>query len=189
MFVEWRAAVLGAAVDADRFLRRGKELDRDYLQDHRDRAEASGLVDAAAPILGLDGIEKGWAGLSGGWIGSSTRREFSRRNIRAAPGFSCNGDEEDHIPRDEEDHIPPPELTVAFVRFTVDGQPAGDTHFLTPKETHDLEIEVRVSRWPDSARALCLAPVTIEARSTHDFPTFRFSRPSGDPPYQLRMEP
>jgi hypothetical protein len=28
--------------------------------------------------------------------------------------------------------------------------------------------------------------VTIEAQSTHDFPTFRFPRPTGDPPYSLR---
>ncbi len=75
---------------------------------------------------------------------------------------------------------------MAFIRFNIDGQPADDTHFLTPKETHDLEIEVRISRWPDEAQYLCLAPVTIEARSTHDFPTFHFPRPADDPPYQLR---
>jgi hypothetical protein len=75
---------------------------------------------------------------------------------------------------------------VAFIRFNVDGQPAGETHFLTPKEVHDLEIEVRISRWPDQAEALRLAPVTIESSSTYDFPTFRFSRPSGDPPHHLK---
>jgi hypothetical protein len=74
---------------------------------------------------------------------------------------------------------------VAFIRFNIDGQPADETHFLTPKEAHDLEIEVRISRWPHQAQALCLAPLTIEARSTHDFPTFRFPRPAGDPPYHL----
>jgi hypothetical protein len=80
----------------------------------------------------------------------------------------------------------PVDLTVAFIRFNVDGQPAAETHFLTPREAHDLEIEVRISRWPDRAEALSLAPVTIEARQTYDFPTFRFPRPAGNPPYCLK---
>jgi hypothetical protein len=177
MVVDWRAAVLGAEIDADRFLRSGQELHRAWLDEYAKRDEAAGLAEAAAPIADLDEIGK--VGPLCSTVGSvplpiGIYAVESRRRIQ----FPTE--------RDEEDRAPPPELTVAFIRFDIDGQPAGDTHFLTPKETHDLEIEVRISRWPDKAQSLCLAPVTIEARSTHDFPIFRFSRPAGDPPYCLR---
>jgi hypothetical protein len=58
MLVEWRAAILGAAVDADRFLRSGRELHRAWLEEYAEREEAAGLAGAAAPISNLDGIEK-----------------------------------------------------------------------------------------------------------------------------------
>ena len=177
MLVDWRAAVLGAKIDADRFLRSGRELHRAWLDEYAERDEAAGLAAATVPISDLDGIEN---------VGPLCKAVGS---VPLPIGIYAV-ESRHRIPfpaeRDEEDRAPPAELTVAFIRFDIDGQPAGDTHFLSPKEAHDLEIEVRISRWPDKAHSLCLAPVTIEARLTHDFPTFRFSRPAGDPPYRLR---
>jgi hypothetical protein len=177
MLVEWRAAVLGAAVDADRFLRSGRELHRAWLEEYAEREEVAGLARAATPIFDLDGIEK---------VGPLCQAVGS---VPLPIGIYA-AESRHRIPlpteRDEADRALPAELTVAFICFNIDGQPADKTHFLTPKEAHDLEIEVRISRWPDQAQTLCLAPVTIEARSSHDFPTFRFPRPVGDPPYHLR---
>jgi hypothetical protein len=177
MLLDWRAAVLRAEIDADRFLRSGRELHRAWLEEFAEREEAAGLAIAAVPIPDLDKIEKvsplcqavGSVPLPIGIYAAESRRRIP-------------------VPteRDEEDRPPPAELTVAFIRFNIDGQPAGETHFLTPKEAHDLEIEVRISRWPAQAQTLCLAPMTIEARSTHDFPTFHFQRPAGEPPYYLK---
>jgi len=176
MLVEWRAAVLQAAVDADRFLRSGRELHRAWLKEYAERDEAASLAGAAAPISDLDGIEK---------VGPLCQAVAS---VPLPIGIYAAESRQSPMPTepDEADRAAPAELTVAFIRFNIDGQPANETHFLTPKEVHDLEIEVRISRWPDQAQSLCLAPVTIERSSTHDFPTFRFQRPSGDPPYQLR---
>jgi hypothetical protein len=177
MLVDWREAVLGAAIDADRFLRSGRELNQAWLSEFAPRDETAGLTAAAAPISEVDGIDK--VGPLCKAVGSVP---LPIGLYAVEPRFWIPHSSE----RDEEDRVPPPELIVAFIRFDIDGQSAGDTHFLTPKETHDLEIEVRISRWPDQAQSLSLAPVTIEARSTHDFPTFRFPRPTGDPPYRLR---
>jgi hypothetical protein len=82
---------------------------------------------------------------------------------------------------------PPPELNVAFLSFTVDGKPADQIHFLTPHEMHDLEIEVRVSRWPEGMAELRLSPVSIEVAGTYEFPGFRLARPGGDPPFVMRQ--
>ena len=177
MLVDWRTAVLGATIDADRFLRSARELHHAWVEEYSDREEVIGLVGAAARIFDLAGIENvgslckavGSVPLPIGIYAAESRR------LIAIPSEG-----------NEADQPPPTELAVAFIRFTIDGQPADDTHFLTPKEVHDLEIEVRISRWPVQAQALHLTPVTIEAPSTHDFPTFRFPRPAGDAPHHVR---
>jgi hypothetical protein len=58
MLVDWRAAVLEAAVDADRFLRSGRELHRAWVEEYGEREEAAGLAGAAQAIFDLDGIAK-----------------------------------------------------------------------------------------------------------------------------------
>jgi hypothetical protein len=48
----------------------------------------------------------------------------------------------------------PADLAVAFVEFKINGTVAERIHYLRPRETHDLDIAVRVSRWPDGATSL-----------------------------------
>ena len=178
MLVDWRAAVRGAAIDADRFLRSARELHRAWLKEYGQREEAAQLANAGAPISNLANIEE---------VGSLCKAVGSVPlpvGVYAAESRPPTRSPGEESGRDRAS--PSVDLTVAFVQFNVDGQPAAETHFLTPQEAHDLEIEVRISRWPDRAEALSLAPVTIEARQTYDFPTFRFLRPSGDPPYCLK---
>ena len=79
------------------------------------------------------------------------------------------------------------ELAIAFLRFTIDGIPANETHFLTPCESHDLEIEVRVSRWPENADELTLSPITVEPKSNYSFPVFQVTRPVGGAPLLLQQ--
>lgn len=78
-------------------------------------------------------------------------------------------------------------LTVAFLKFQIDLIDAQHTHRLTPGEVHDLELEVRVTRWPEEHSELQLTTISLEPASTYEFPSFRFSRPLGDPPYVLRQ--
>jgi hypothetical protein len=63
--------------------------------------------------------------------------------------------------------------------------PAAEVHQVTPSEVHDLEIEIRVSRWAEDKHELRLTPVSVEPRSTYDFPTFSFQRPAGDAPFTM----
>lgn len=79
------------------------------------------------------------------------------------------------------------DLTVAFLKFQFDGQPAAEIHQLAAQEVHDLEIEVRVSRWPQDKRELRLTPISVEPKSTYDFPSFRFVKPAGEAPYTMRQ--
>ena len=181
VLVDWRAAVLGAAVEADRFLRSARERHHQWCEEFSPRDEVVGLANAARAIetlseLGDVGALCRAVALTPLPIGIFAEEPHQRRRVRIP---DKNTDEE------KEESAALRRLVVAFLRFTVDGTPASQTEFLTPREAHDLEIEVRVSRWPDEAEALRLAPVTIEAHSTYEFPEFYFRRPAGDPPYLL----
>ena len=175
LLVQWRSAVLTGETDGDRFLRAAKERQRIWKGEGIKSEGAAGAQEAAnglpdvTEIAGLNALLTAFASVPlpiGIYV--SERRRIARE------------------PSDEKAEPPPPELAVAFLRFSIDGQPAAETHFLSPGETHDLEIEVRVSRWPDRAEALELRPMTIEASTTFDFPRFSFNRPSGSPPFVLR---
>jgi hypothetical protein len=90
----------------------------------------------------------------------------------------------------EEEREPPEsaELAVAFIRFRADGASADEVQFLTPNVLHDLDVDIRVSRWPEGASVLRLYPVSIEPRSSYELSTFEFQRPPGDPPYHLSQK-
>jgi hypothetical protein len=80
----------------------------------------------------------------------------------------------------------PLDLTVAFVTFAIDGLPLADIHYVKPGTTHDMDIEVRVSRWPEGSTHLRLEPVTVEPAGTYDLPTFEIKAPMGKAgPYKL----
>ena len=76
-------------------------------------------------------------------------------------------------------------LTVAFLKFTIDGRPVEEVHYVSPRETHDLDVEVRVSRWPAAATALVLEPISIEPAGTYQLPIFSIPAPMGNGPFRL----
>ena len=172
--VEWRAAVLDALPDADRFVRSAKERYLLWLKEYGDKESAKGIVSASRKVedlISLDDVES------------------LCRSIASTPlAIGVFAEDRTYIPRadtEAETKQRPTELSVAFLKFQIDAKPAGDLHHLTPNEVHDLEIEVRVSRWPDVGKQLKLSAVTIEPSSSYDFPEFTFDRPAGQAPYIL----
>ncbi|WP_235442985.1 hypothetical protein [Caballeronia mineralivorans] len=172
--VEWRGAVLDAAPDADRFARSARERYRQWNKEYGDKEPTKALASASRNIAGLQSLE-------------DVERLCSM--IAAVPlpvGVFAEPKGIVRITRSEsETKSAPTELSVAFLKFNIDGIAVSELHHLTPNEVHDLEIEVRVSRWPDDAEQLRLSPVTIEPRATYSFPDFVFNRPTGQPPFVL----
>lgn len=76
-----------------------------------------------------------------------------------------------------------PELAVAFLEFRINGEEAGAIHRLAANQLHDLELTLRVSRWPDDAERLVLKPVSVEPEDLWELPEFTFKRPDGAAPY------
>ena len=77
---------------------------------------------------------------------------------------------------------------MAFVEFIIDGEPTETVHSLQPNQLHDLDIKIRVSRWPEECTSLRIKPISIEPRSTWELPSFEFPVPEGEPPYILKQQ-
>lgn len=178
MLVHWRRAVLDAEPDADRYLRSARERHRLWLDDY---GHSDAAADLRAAAEGLATLE------------STDQVADIARALTAVPlpiGIFAQPVKPDRAvkadlaaPKEE----PLADLTVAFLKFQFDGQPAAEVHQLAAREVHDLEIEVRVSRWPQDKRELWLTPISVEPKSTYDFPSFLFEKPDGEPPYTMRQ--
>ena len=173
LLLEWRTAVLGAAADAHRFLTAAKERAAVWSHSHLNTS-IEGLRDIADVIAGIQLISEVAAvadRLAGvplpvGLYSSPRRKDRAATDIGDAPKS-------------------PSPLIVAFLKFTVDGRPVEEVHYVSPRETHDMDIEVRVSRWPSSATELVLEPISIEPSGTYQLPTFSIPAPMGTGPFRL----
>jgi hypothetical protein len=180
MLVEWRNAALTAAVDAQRFLVSAKERHKLWRAEYEKMPAVSGLISASMPIESVDSIDQV------GGVCTGIARVPLPIGVFAdeIPSYLRTREAEER----ETEPRKPPELAVAFIRFSADGEPANEVHFLAPNVMHDLDVEIRVSRWPDGARVLRLYPVSVEPTSCYEFSTFEFQRPPGNPPYHLRQK-
>jgi hypothetical protein len=176
MLVEWRAAIFAAESDSDRFLKSALARHRQWETEYGTSTAAAQLKNAAAEIAHVNDIDH-VARVCQVLARTPLPIVFTVDESMRIPGG----------PKDAQDEtVEPPELAVAFLSFLIDQKPAKEIDFLTPGEVHDLELRVRVSRWPEAAKSLELRPVTIERPATYDFPVFEFSRPPGDPPFHLQ---
>jgi hypothetical protein len=174
LLVEWEQASVTAAIDADRFLRAARLRLKQLWTDGGSDALTVQLLKVLSV---LDGD-----------IEFSAIRTL-RDELASIPiPVAVYADPVPQLPdwareREQTQKEKLPDLTVAFVEFKIDGTLAERVQALRPRENHDLDIAVRVSRWPEGATSLVLSPVSIEPASTYDLPTFRFGRPAGEAPY------
>lgn len=178
MLVEWRGAIFGATQDANRFLRSAKAQYKLWLDEYNTAEIQHGLLEGSAAIESVAELDQ---------VGNVCHAIAS---IPLPIPFFAAAVHPSRIPRGDQkqEKDPPVELQVAFLQFEINGEPAKQVHFLTPQMVHDLEIEVRVTRWPDNATTLDLRPVSVEKPDTYDFPNFQFVRPSGDGPFVMRQQ-
>lgn len=178
MLVEWRSAIFEAAQDADRFLRSANAQYKLWLDEYSTAEIQQGLLEGGAVIESVAEWEQ-VGNVCSVFASIPLPIPFFAAEVR--PSWLPRGDQ-------QEEKEPPVELKVAFLQFKINGEPAKQVHFLMPQMAHDLEIEVRVSRWPDNATTLDLRPVTVEKPDTYDFPNFQFVRPAEDGPFVMRQQ-
>lgn len=175
---QWHDAVLTALPDADRFLRSAKARHQLWVKEYEGQVAAASLVQASGTLADVSSLDDAAKLLNA---------------IGAVPlplGMLAQDLSFARVHRPHLDDCPKTEplaLTVAFLKFQIDMIDVQRIHQLKPGEVHDLELEVRVSRWPTEHSELQLTPVSVEPASTYEFPSFSFSRPDGEPPYILHQ--
>ncbi len=176
LLFEWQDASLSAAVEADRFLKAARLRLKQLREQPDQETFVEQLIDALSVIEGDFDFST---------IGLLRRRIASiplpvavyNDPIPQIPDWA----RERELEKSEKEKTP--DLTVAFVEFKIDGVIAERIQSLRPRENHDLDIAVRLSRWSETATSLVLSPFSLDPPSTYDFPTFRFTRPPSEPPY------
>ncbi len=177
LLLDWRSAVLSAGMDAQRFLTAAQERAAVWVEEYQSETSLQRLSTIANEIANIKAISQ--VATTAAHLAavplpiglySSPRRETGR--AESAPGDGEN----------------PAELTVAFLKFTIDGKPVAETHYVSPQEMHDMDIEVRVSRWPAGATALALEPISIEPSGTYKLPTFSIPAPMREGPFRLTKQ-
>lgn len=176
LLADWSEAVHNAAVDADRFLRASRLQYRSFAADDNHSAYGLALVAALAPIN--DDLDVSSVPTLRGAVAQREmpiaifgikKRNFGPLTVNEQPAKS-------------------EDIAVAFLEFMIDGKPADTVHNLITGQVHDLDLTVRVSRWPEYAERLVISPVSIEPLSTWDFPLFEFLKPNCPPPYVFQRQ-
>ena len=170
--VEWRMAILSAGIDADRFVRSAKARYEIWLAEYAETPSVGALSLASKSVAEINSIKEVSSVLTA--IASVPMpMGLLGRRLGRIPAST----------EEREERAVPVELAVAFLRFLINGQPANALHHLEPRRVYDLQLEVRMSRWPKNATHIQLEPVSAELKSTYEISTFTLSRPSGDPPF------
>lgn len=178
ILAEWKHAIRNAKKDAQRFLNAAKlkaseaEKSLTFATDERFKAFLE-QVKGIKSVDDLDTIQNNLKQWSVPFLlfANLPTIGFGENFIPAANG---NSEESENF-----------EITVAFLKFEIDGKPAMHWNYLKPGISYDLTIEVRVSHWPKGASVLSLTPVTVGIRERDWLPSFRFEKPEGDGPYFL----
>jgi hypothetical protein len=167
---DWRAGAYSAEADADRHLRAAKlRLSEMRLATRGSfRAQLSSRLDPVMNGLELHDV---------GAVIASIARVPMPLGVFAEPVI------QDRFARSVEPKVREEGLAVAFLEFKIDGHPADTIHSLRANQVHDLDLTIRVSRWPNGAKALRISPLSIEPASVWDLPSFDLQAPTGEPPH------
>jgi hypothetical protein len=137
LLTDWRLAVLNAGNDAQRFQTAAKERARGWLERHQADGSLASLHEFATGIAGLQSVNE------------VAKAAAQLASLPLPVGiFSIPKPPNRDVESTEEAQCKPEQLAVAFLKFTIDGIPLSEIHYVSPGEMHDLDIEVRVSRWP-----------------------------------------
>lgn len=180
LLFEWEDASISAAVEADRFLKAA----RLRLRQLREEPDPDSFVERLIGALSVIDDDFSFSTVR------PLRQELASIPLPVAiytdpipqvPDWA----RERELERSAKEKVP--DLTVAFVEFKINGVIAERIQSLRPRESHDLDIAVRVSRWPETATSLVLSPISLDPPSTYNLPTFRFTRPQSESPYLFQQ--
>ena len=170
LLAQWKHAIRTAEPDAQRFLAAAKMKASEQGQNAKfvEIEPLGSFLASVASIQDTNDLTSVQAALRG-WA----------LPLLMFANISVSGSEKQYPSTEREKS----QLTVAFLKFDIDGQPARQWNYLKPATAYDLTVEVRVSNWPEGAEILSLVPITIDSRERDWLPQFKFGRPDGSGPF------
>jgi len=171
--IRWREATRTASEDGDPYRRAAIEAAKDVAKTES-RFNVAGLTEHIRSIQDIDEIPA----LFRQALAIALPVPFSKTvHYPSMPPI-------DEYPRSKV--VERPKVMIAFARFELENKPVSEAQVVAPNRLHDLDLEVTVSDWPATAERLVIDVLSKEPQATYTFPTFKFPRPQGDAPFQLR---
>jgi hypothetical protein len=168
----WSIAVRNCEADADRYLRGAKVLAQDAVaaagpEIDEPFSTCFVLIDQITKLNDVGAVLKAVAS-----IPLPISHPVERRRGRVQPPTSTERK--------------PQRTVVAFASFCVNSARFQKDHLLHLDIVYDLEVEVRLSEWPENEQELRLEPLSVEPSDSYELPTFSFTRISGKGPFSLK---
>lgn len=156
----WKTAVREAEVDSDRYLRAAKQRAGEVLEWADSGIGFDGVARTAERIVELQ---------DPGEVQETSESLLAVRLPLPFPGREEPGHRPFPAPAAAKETPGP---AVLFLSFSVNDQSVADLYDLSPNVLHDLEVRLRLSRWPEGASALELVPLSVEPQGIVDAPKY-----------------
>ncbi len=164
--IQWENAIKNATENANRFHEaykfHVKEASK-QAKDSEDTKEVSGVISSIENIETTDDISKALEYLSALPLPLPIHwEEDPKLRERYPPGREMFKEKQPEV--------------VVFLEFKIDNSNLQDPHLIDPNKLYDLNIEVRLNRWPDGSNKLVIQPLSDIPQENYQMPTFEFVR-------------
>lgn len=165
--IDWVREIRGAEAQADRLVRAAQLQAREFLRkEERVTERVSAAFKAIAEIRDPDDV----IALPGRVAQISLPLPIVRQHVLRPLDFVAVAETVE--PRDD--------VIVAALEFRLNGEVIGEEATLTPEMMHDLDLEVRFSRWPSDVSQIVFEPLHVEPAGYVDAPRFVIAPPAGE---------
>lgn len=173
--IGWVSEVRNAEAYADRLLRAAQLQAREFLRDVPAASEpVRAAMQAIAAIRDPDDV-------------TAVRRMVARLTL-PLPIIRQRGLRQPDLIETGEASELRNEVIVASLEFRLDGEVVREETTLAPEVIHDLDLDVRFSRWPDDVSQIVFEPLHVEPAGYVDAPRFVIERPAGDASFRAQRQ-
>ncbi len=76
-------------------------------------------------------------------------------------------------------------MITAFLNFKINNENLQDPHLIDPNTLYDLNLEVRINRWPGNSEKLVIQPLSDVTGENYQMPTFEISKNEKNKTYHV----
>lgn len=164
--VQWEDDVKNAAENANRFHEAYKYRIKEALKQVQGLENAKEVSDIISPMGNIevtDNISKALECLSVLSLPIPVYWEEDPKESKSYPSMK-------EMYKEKEPEV------VAFLEFKIDNNNLQEPHLIGPNKQYDLNLEVRLNRWPNGSNKLVIQPLSDIPQENYQMPIFEFIR-------------